>query len=453
MHFEEALRYLLSLGHETLAIKLGLRNTELLLAALGNPQKSYLSVQIAGTNGKGSTAVVLDAVCQAALIKTGLYTSPHLISITERVKIGGRDILQDQFAQHATQVRNAAQKLIDQRQIEALPTFFEQVTAIALLAFNEAILELAILETGLGGRLDATTVAGAVLVAITPIALDHEEHLGETVESIAAEKAAIVRPRVRAIIAPQSHQALQVILRQCEQCAVRPSVNECTWTIEGGSPDGRLLVTFETPSDRYEHVRLGLRGRHQVINAAVAIRLAESLRELGFAIPQSAIVKGIESANHPGRLELWQGRPAFLFDGAHNPAGALALRDYLKEFVSVPLTLVFGAMRDKNLEEMAAILFPMANQLILTQTDNPRAASVESMERITSRVAAGNPIKASSVRDATSIARRITPGDGLVCFAGSLYLIGEVQALMKQAPEVPARDGKSLSEERLNDFY
>ena len=192
---------------------------------------------------------------------------------------------------------------------------------------------------------------------------------------------------------------------------------------------------------------LGLRGRHQVINVAVAIRLAESLRDLGFAIPQSAIIKGIESANHPGRLELWQGRPAFLFDGAHNPSGALALRDYLKEFVSVPLTLVFGAMRDKNLEEMAAILFPMANQLILTQTDNARAASVESMERVTSRVAEGNTIKASSVRDATSIARRITPGGGLVCFTGSLYLIGEVQALMKQTPEVPARDGKSLSEE------
>src|SRR5688500_9548291 len=191
MQFSEALRYLLDLGHETLAIKLGLRNIELLLAALDNPQKFYPAVQIAGTNGKGSTAVLLDSICRAAGIRTGLYTSPHLISITERIKIDGYEISTAEFAELATEVRRAASSLLTENKIEALPTFFEHVTGIALLAFKNAGVQLAILETGLGGRLDATTVAGATTVAITPIAMDHEEYLGNTLAEIASEKTAI----------------------------------------------------------------------------------------------------------------------------------------------------------------------------------------------------------------------------------------------------------------------
>src|SRR5712671_6012281 len=186
MQFEEAVQYLLGLGHETLTIKLGLRTTELLLEALDNPERAFPAVQIAGTNGKGSTAVVLDSICRSAGIKTGLYTSPHLVSMTERVKINGIDISPDSFAHLTTQVRMAAQKLVETEQLEALPTFFEQVTAIALLAFREGKVELAILETGLGGRLDSTTAANAGIVAIAQIAFDHEEYLGSTLESIAS---------------------------------------------------------------------------------------------------------------------------------------------------------------------------------------------------------------------------------------------------------------------------
>src|SRR5205814_2709387 len=185
-------------------IKLGLRNTELLLESLCNPHESFESVQIAGTNGKGSTAVMLDSMCRAARISTGLYTSPHLVSITERIAIGGRAISEESFASYASEVREAAEELLARGKIEALPTFFEHVTAIALLAFRDAGVRLAILETGLGGRLDATTVAGANTVAITPVSLDHEEYLGETIEEIAYEKAAIIRPGVTAIIATQS---------------------------------------------------------------------------------------------------------------------------------------------------------------------------------------------------------------------------------------------------------
>jgi len=433
MQFDETLRYLLNLGVETLTIKLGLRNTELLLAALGDPQKSFPAVQIAGTNGKGSTAAVLDSICGAAGIKTGLYTSPHLIAITERIKVARREISSEDFARRATRVRSAAEKLVDEGQVEALPTFFEHVTAIALLAFWEDQVKLAILETGLGGRLDATSVAGAELVAITPIERDHEEYLGETLESIATEKAAIIRPGSTAIIAPQPAQALDMILRRCKLVDVQPSVDQCSATVESVTRDGRVRVTIETEQDRYENILPGLRGRHQVINVSVAIRLAESLRPRGFAISRSAIIEGIETASHAGRLELWEGRPAFLFDGAHNPSGTRALREYLDEFVGAPVTLVFGAMREKNLEQMAENLFPVANRLVLTKPNNPRAASLDGLQKLASHIVGPQKIfTATSVGRAIRKAIECTPADGLVCFSGSLYLIGEAQALIKQ---------------------
>jgi dihydrofolate synthase/folylpolyglutamate synthase len=383
MNFEESLDYLLSLGHETLAIKLGLRNTEQLLDKLGNPQKSYQSVQIAGTNGKGSTAVVLDSICRSAGIRAGLYTSPHLVSITERIVIAGQEISRNDFARYATTVRVAAKDLVGREQLEALPTFFEHVTAIALLAFREAGVKLAILETGLGGRLDATTVAGAGIVAITQLALDHQEYLGETLAEIASEKAAIIRPGTTAIIVPQPPQALEVILQRCNETGVTPGfVEEGQAVIHSATSDGRFKVTFQTSVGRYENVQLGLRGRHQILNTALALRLAESLRDHGFDIPDASIIKGMERAKHSGRLELLDGGPAFLLDGAHNPSGALALRRYLEEFVTSPITLVFGAMRDKKLEEIATILFPLANQLIITRPDNPRSADVDELVRL-----------------------------------------------------------------------
>jgi dihydrofolate synthase/folylpolyglutamate synthase len=433
MNFDEAIQYLLSLGHETLALKLGLRNTELLLENLTSPQKSFESVQIAGTNGKGSTAVVLDSICRDAGIRTGLFTSPHLISITERIRIDGCEISKDNFAKYASEVRVAAESLVGAGKLEALPTFFEHVTAIALLAFREAGISLAILETGLGGRLDATTVAEAETVAITPLALDHQEHLGETLEEIAAEKAAIIRRGVTAIIAPQTPQALDVILRRCGECNVQPSVDECRIEIENATPDGRFRVTFVTREGRYENVLLELRGRHQIINVAVAIRLSESLRRRGFAIPAASMVKGIVTARHEGRLELVEGQPSLLLDGAHNPSGAQALREFLSEFVHVPLTLVFGAMKDKKLREIAAILFPLAQNVILTLPDNPRAASITDLHRLAETIVDQKNILADpSVRQALCRAKEVTPSGGLICVTGSLYLVGEVKALLNE---------------------
>jgi dihydrofolate synthase/folylpolyglutamate synthase len=419
MDFEQSLSYLLSLGHETLTIKLGLRNTETLLTALGDPHKHFPSVQIAGTNGKGSTAIMLDSICRAAGMRMGLFTSPHLVSITERIKIAGEQISETNFARFTGQVKTTAEELIKQGRLETLPTFFEQVTAIALLAFCEAKVELAILETGLGGRLDSTTTAGAGIVALTPIAIDHQEYLGNSLAQIAAEKAAIIRPGVTAIVAPQTPEALDVIVRQCESVAVEPRFI------------GRSLP------DTYEKISIGLRGRHQIVNAATAIALAEALREHGFPISRAAIIRGVETAEHSGRLELWQGQPGILFDGAHNPAAAQALRDYLDEFVARPITMIFGAMKDKALPEMAATLFPKADELILTSLDNPRAATADILMSV---VPAGfdraRVRPASSVKEAVLLAREVNPADGLICVTGSLYLVGTVQEILNESAGV-----------------
>jgi len=419
MQFDDAVRYLLGLGHETLAIKLGLRNTELLLNALDNPERAFPSVQIAGTNGKGSTAAMLDSMCRATSIKCGLYTSPHLVSITERIRVSGVEITREDFAACATTVREVSQ------QLEALPTFFEQLTAIALLAFRNAGIDLAILETGLGGRLDSTTAANASVVAITQIAMDHEEYLGHTLESIAAEKAAIIRRGVNAVIARQEPAALKVLLKRCEETGVTPVLENGAHTIAGNTTDGRFRVTFDTAADHYESVLLGLRGRHQIDNAAVAIRLAELLR-----LPHEAIVTGIETANHPGRLELIPHNPAILIDGAHNPAGSESLRAYLDEFAPRPLTLVFGAMRDKQLDRIGEILFPSAGVIVLTTVDNPRSATIEMLKPIADRFARGMVLTSESSAEALRIAQASTPPEGLICIAGSLYLAGELRPLI-----------------------
>jgi dihydrofolate synthase / folylpolyglutamate synthase len=445
MLFDEAFSYLLSLGHETLSIKLGLANTETLLESLGNPQKDFRAVQIAGTNGKGSTAAFLDSICRQAGIHTGLFTSPHLISITERIKINGEQISEAEFARLTNTVREAATTLVKRGVLQTLPTFFEHVTAIALLAFREAKVELAILETGLGGRLDSTTTAQAEVVAITPVAMDHEEYLGSTIAEIAAEKAAIIRAGVTAVIGPQTSEALDVIIRRCEAQGVQPTVigTQTLSQLSGMSSDGRCQITIQTTHGRYENVRLGLRGRHQIDNAVVAVSLSELLGESGFPISRDAIVRGLETANHPGRLELWDSDPPVLFDGAHNPAAARALRDYLDQSVKSPVTMIFGAMKEKRLQEMARLLFPMANKLILTEIDNVRAASLQELIKAVPPGFDQNRIRtASSVDDALKKAREITPDDGLICITGSLYLIGAAQTILN------SQSGSA----KLNDF-
>lgn len=432
MDFAEALQHLLSLGHESLSIKLGLRNIIRLLDQLNNPQRTAPAVQIAGTNGKGSTAVMLEAMCRAAGIRTGLYTSPHLVSITERIRFNGASIDEDAFARSATVVREAAEILATQESI--YPTFFEQVTAIAFHAFSEHGVELMILETGLGGRLDATSVAGARIVALTPIGYDHQEYLGETINQIAAEKAAIITHNVRtAVIAPQPKEAQQVINARLKLCRVKPiNVAAPNSEIEGADSFGRFSFAYDSTRERYQHLRLNLPGRHQLINAAVAIELAEAVREEGFTVSPEAVAKGLAMAAHPGRLEYCSAKPVILLDGAHNAAGALALRNYLDEFIAQQITMIFAAMRDKDLEAIAATLFPLASKLVLTQLDNARAANVQVLHALAAKHFNGDQavILAASPSEALRAARARTSPKGLICVTGSLYFLGEIKALL-----------------------
>lgn len=429
MNFQESVRYLHNLGNEVLAMKLGLENIRKVLSALDNPEEKYLKVQIAGTNGKGSTCAFLEAMCVSAGINVGLTTSPHLISVTERVKISGAEISKKDFARHATRVREISEDLVAAGELETVPTFFEQVTAIALSAFAEAKIELAILETGLGGRFDATTAANAEIVALTPIDYDHQNILGETLTLIAAEKAAIIRKDTRVLVSPQRKEAENVIYGQCREKGVEP-----IWAI----PDveiiedlgGDLLyLSFKTPRAKYE-VDFRMRGKHQWTNANLAIRVAETLRDFNFLISKEDIETGVETAKHKGRLEFYKN---ILFDGAHNVAGAKALREYLDEFTAQPITMIFGAMRDKDLTEIAGILFPKVETLILTEPDNSRSMKTSELLKFAPKNFEGEVLQIKKVKDAIETAKTISADKRLILVTGSLYLVGEAQEILQNS--------------------
>jgi dihydrofolate synthase / folylpolyglutamate synthase len=425
LNFDEAYTYLLSLGNEVEAMKLGLENIRTLLAELGNPQEKYLKVQVAGTNGKGSVCAFLDSICGQAGIRRGLYTSPHLVSITERIKIDGADISEGDFARLATVVRAESERLLAEGKLQYTPTFFEQVTAIALLAFAEAKVELAILETGLGGRLDAITAANAEICAITQIALDHQEFLGETIEEIAAEKAAIIGPKSKAVLLHQSKNVERVLLGRCREVGVDPVWASTDIKIKRDPEVAPMLFgTITTEKDAYARLDFwNMLGEHQFQNASIAIAIAELLKEESFQISNDEICIGLETTIHPGRLE-YIGN--FLLDGAHNVAGAKALAAYLDEFVEKPFTMIFGAMRDKDVAEMAKVLWPRAERLILTQPSNARAMTAAELSEFVPEIFDPvNVVITNSVEDAVAA----TIPTELVLVTGSLYLVGEVRKI------------------------
>jgi len=422
VNFLETERYLLSLGNEVSAMNLGLENITRLLAELGDPQKRYLNVQVAGTNGKGSVCVFIDSICNSAGIKSGLFTSPHLVSITERIRINGIDISEERFAEIATQIRETAEALVSKDELKYTPTFFEQVTAIALVAFADADVELAILETGLGGRLDATTAANAEIAAITQIDHDHQEYLGETLAEIAAEKAAIIHAGSQVVVSHQDPIAAEIIRNRCAEFGIKPNATSGVRTkIRNG------LVSFDTGKANYRVGTLGLLGKHQIENAKVAILAGELLQD-HFPITLQNIVAGLENARHPGRLE-YQGN--YLFDGAHNPAGAKALAEFLDESVEAPVTLIFGVMGGKDVASMAEVLFPKAENVILTQPDNSRAMTAKD---ITASLPDGVDKElmtiTATVQEALQIAKELAGSDGVILITGSLYLVGEAKKIL-----------------------
>ena len=420
MNFSAAETYLLSLGNEVSAMKLGLSSMRRLLAELGDPQTKFLKVQIAGTNGKGSACAFLDAILRSAKLRAGLYTSPHLESMTERVKIAGENISETDFARHASRVRKASERLVERGDLEAVPTYFEQMTAIALLAFKTAKVEVAILETGLGGRLAATTAAEAEIAAITRIDGDHEKYLGRTLKKIAAEKAAIIRGGTAfAVIGEQSPVISRKLKARCREVEV-PFVDAAL--IGARRADG--VVEFVTDRAAYRVKKLGLAGEHQIENAKIAIALAEHLSGR-FKIAKRDIETGLRKAVNPGRLER-VGR--FLLDGAHNLGGVRALAEYLRDNVDQPLTIVFAAMEDKNLRAMIQELFPLARTIVLTETTNSRSASYERLlKEMPKNLSKERTFVTDNVASALQAAVN-ADASALIVVAGSLYLVGEAKA-------------------------
>ncbi len=420
MNYAECVRFLYSLGNEVKAAKLGLDRIETLLEALGSPHRSGRFVHVAGTNGKGSTCAMIEAALREAGFRTGLYTSPHLAEPPERIRAGGEPVSRERFAEAFARVHAAAEKLLAAGAIEAHPTYFETVTAMGFLLFRDLGAEISVVEVGLGGRLDATNVIVPEVAVITPVDYDHEAFLGKSLESIAAEKAGILKPGVPAVFARQRREAAQVLEQRAAELGIDVE-RAGEWPVSDFEIDA-LGCRFTARRGRALRIECPLAGEHQAENALTA---AAALVRLG--IPDEAIERGIARTRWPGRLELVRRAPDVFLDGAHNPAGARALAAYIRRFhAGRRVVLIYGAMRDKAVEEVAGILAPVAGEIILTAPRQPRAVRPEAMRAL---------VDHPSVRIAPSLAEALAVvdsagADKAVFVTGSLFLVGEARALL-----------------------
>ena len=435
--YAHSVAQLLALGHELHATpthKFDLANMRVLLRALEHPERRFASVLIAGTNGKGSTAATLASILQAAGHPVGLYTSPHLRRVNERIQVNGEEISDDAFASVHQRVEQLSTRLMEAGELPWHPSFFEMLTAMAFTHLAEAGVRIAVLEVGMGGRLDATNVVEPVVSVVTDIALDHQKYLGTTIAEIAREKVGIIRERGAVVTLPQHPQANDVIgntilERNARGVSAVPYVPPVS-PGAGAMPDAYLLqvmgktITVDSP----------LRGRHQLRNVALAIAAAVELNAADFAVTPGDIERGIRETRWRGRFEricAAAGSPEYILDAAHNPAGAWALRSTLSECCGErPFTLVFGAMRDKALAEMAEILSPIAAHVVATRAENPRSATPEEVRNAAARTGV-EVLCAADVPAALQRARSLTPKGGTIVIAGSIYILGEAMAAIE----------------------
>jgi dihydrofolate synthase/folylpolyglutamate synthase len=449
MSYETAVARMFALGHElaqTPAHKFDLDHMRVLLAALDRPERRFPSVLIAGTNGKGSTAATLASTLKASGLKTGLYTSPHLVRINERIRINGKEISDESFAELQGKIDRVAEMLVEKGELPWHPSFFEMMTAIAFEYFARERVDLAVLEVGMGGRLDATNVVEPRVSVITDISLDHQKFLGNTVGEIAREKVGIIRPGGAVVTLPQQPEANDVIGNTILELGAR-GLNAVSYVppVSPGSAEYLIPGTGQdNPRDIYRYplqvmgeeilVETGLVGRHQLRNVALAIAAAVELNSQGFSgITAKSIESGIRETRWPGRFQVIRARPGWpemVIDVAHNPAGAWALRSSLSDrYEDRPLIFVFGAMRDKAISEMTEILFPLAERVIATRPENPRAASPEEIQQ--AAVRSGVEVEAvEDVAVALERARELANSETVVVIAGSIYLAGEVMCGM-----------------------
>lgn len=419
--YPDSVRFLYALGNEHKTIKLGLERILAVLEHLGEPHKACRFVHVAGTNGKGSTCAMIERALREAGLRTGLYTSPHLVEPVERVRIGGRAVPADEFSSAFDQVHETAERLIGSGRIDMHPTYFETMTAMAFLLFRRFGVEIAVLETGMGGRLDATNVVDPEVSVITPVDFDHEKFLGGTIARIAFEKAGIIKPRRPAVVSRQHAGAMSVIESRASELNA-PLARATEWRtarLELHALGSRFEVHGHGVSFPVEQPLIGA---HQVENALTAIA---ALHRLGLTPEQ--IRRGIAATQWPGRLERLRRSPDIFLDGAHNPAGARALAGYIRHFHHQRRKwLIFGAMRDKDLQAIGHSLFPLADQLIFTAPAQTRAFLPE---EILERTRLARARLAPGIREALECVSAAQPGDA-VFITGSLYLAGEARALL-----------------------
>jgi dihydrofolate synthase/folylpolyglutamate synthase len=417
-------------------MKFGLETMRALVDEMGHPESAYPSLLVAGTNGKGSVAAYCDAALRASGLRTGRYTSPHLVRVNERITVDGREIADRDFARAVRKVRDAAERLVHRGVLEAHPTFFEVVTAAAFEHFRRRRVDVAVLETGLGGRLDATNVVEPTASAIVSIDFDHEVYLGRTLAAIAGEKAGVLRKGRPTVIGPLPDEARRRVVARAREIGAhvveaRRGSRFALAGSRGPASRGRVPLDLRTPIGTYEGL-VPLPGAYQRDNLLVAVRLLEEAGRAGVNVDLRALPAGIARTRWPGRLEWVPGHPPLLLDGAHNPAGARALAAHLREGPSC--VLVFGAMADKDVRGLARELFPLAAAVVLTRPRIARAVTPDDLARRAGRLAA-RAHRQPSVARALALARRLARAHGpmtTVVVAGSLYLVGEVKAALER---------------------
>ncbi|MGH7209363.1 MAG: bifunctional folylpolyglutamate synthase/dihydrofolate synthase [Nitrospiraceae bacterium] len=430
MSYPASIEFLYALQRR--GIKLGLETIEAMLARLDRPHDRYPTLHIGGTNGKGSTAAMAAAVLQAAGYRVGLYTSPHLVDFRERIQVNGDLIPEDCVSELTERVQNATGSALQ-------PTFFEFTTALALQYFADSEVDVAVIEVGMGGRYDATTAIAPLVSAITNVALDHQEYLGETIGAIAFEKAGIIKRGVPVVVGRLCPEAAGVIGRIAS---------------ERKAPLFRLHAEFRVEADplegfRYEGVRgshaglsCALPGAHQLDNAACALAMLELAAARGLAHSEDSVRRGLSTVCWEGRLEIVERHPLFVLDGAHNPAAAEAVAAYLagrrRLHPDSRIIAVIGMMRDKDREGFLRIILPLVDEVILTQAQTARAASVQEL-RASMEERGHSPYLAPLPADALSRARRLASSGDMICVTGSLMLVGEVKALLRGCVLSPLR--------------
>ena len=420
----DPLDYLFSL--ERLGMKFGLEKIAALCEELGHPERAFRSIVIAGTNGKGSVTVMVETALRSAGHHTARYTSPHLVRLEERFVIDGREVETDALRDGVATVRAAVESLTRRGVFDVPPTFFECATAAAFELFRRRRVEIAVLEVGLGGRLDATNIVTPIATAITSIDFDHQAQLGETIDAIAREKAGIIKQGIPVVCGPLPPAAAAVIgeISKARGAAVIEALEE----VRIARNERSSSVDVRSRTRGLEDVTLALRGRHQLDNAAVAVALLDELASQGITVPDAAVRFGLTRAEWPGRLERFTRGPIeILLDAAHNPAGARALASHLQEIGWSRVTLLFGAMRDKDVAHMLEALAPFCEAIVCTTAPGPRALSAFDLAALARPL---GPTVEAIADPAAALARALEMARPIVS-AGSIFLIGPLRDILR----------------------